>query len=198
MSFTANEMVNFEEFIVEKKVEGLYRFKRVLMVIAHVILPIALIIALVAINMGPIALFVFVPLYYAWALRKFVIPLTWRYVNIQYEWVIKSGDFVVNTLYISNIKKRSEMFKQQISQMEVIAPYNGVYKEAADSADIEKRYVACAFLEHPDNYYCIWKDKDGKKCVCIFQATNNGIKIMKFHNRNTVVTEVQKISVVEE
>lgn len=198
MSFTANEMVNFEEFVVEKKVEGMYRFKRVLMILAHVILPVAFIIALFPLNLGVIGLFVFVPLYYAWALRKFVIPLTWRYVNIQYEYVIRSGDLVVNTLYVSDIKKRAQMFKQQISQMDVIAPYNGEYKAAADASDIDKRYIACAFLEHPDNYYCIWKDKDGKKCVCIFQATNNAVKIMKFHNRNTVVTEVQRISVVNE
>lgn len=200
MSFTANEMINFEEFIVEKKVEGLYKFKRILMTLAYIFIPLIFIIFLCAVSLAAVALLIFVPLFYAWAFRKFVIPLTWRYVNIQYEYVIRSGDLVVNTLYISAAKKRVQMFKQQISQMDAIAPYNGEYRAAADDPSIEKanRHIACAFLDHPDNYYCTWKDRDGKKHVCIFQATNNAVNIMKFHNRNTVVTEVQKISVVAE
>lgn len=195
MAFTANEMVNFEEFIVEKKVEGSYKFLRILMKLAYIFVPLIFIIFLCAVGLAAL-LIAFVPLFYGWAFRKFVYPLTWRYVNIQYEYVIRSGDLVVNTLYISDIKKRKQLFKQQISQMDVIAPYNGEYRAAADSSDIDNRYVACASLDHPDNYYCIWKDRDGKKCVCIFQATNNAVNIMKFHNRCTVVTEVQKISVL--
>ena len=78
--------------------------------------------------------------------------------------------------------------------MTVIAPYNGEYKDAADAADIVNRYETCSFLAHPDNYYFIWNNEKGEKSVCIFQATNSTIKIMKFHNRDTVVTEVQKVS----
>lgn len=199
MALTTNEMANFDELTVDKRVEGSYKFKRTLMILAYIFVPLAFMVLLFAIGLGAIALIVFIPIFYCWAFGKFVIPYTWRYVNLSYTYTIKSGKFTMLTVYNGKgVKKSVNTFAPvSISDMTAIAPYNGEYRAAADAADIVNRYETCAFLDHPDNYYFIWTNEEGQKCVCIFQATNNTVKIMKFHNRDTVVTEVQKVSSIK-
>ncbi len=196
MALTTNEMANFDELSVDKRVEGKYKFHRTLMKLGYIFIPLALIVLMFAIGWGAFALLVFIPLFYCWAFTKFVIPYTWRYVNISYTYTVKSGKFSMSKIMSGKgTKKVKEEFAPvSISDMTVIAPYNGEYKDAADASDIVNRYETCSFLNHPDNYYFIWNNEKGEKSVCIFQATNNTIKIMKFHNRDTVVTEVQKVS----
>ena len=198
MALTTNEMANFDELTVDKRVEGSYKFKRILMILAYIFVPLAFMVFLFAIGWGAAALIVFIPLFYCWAFGKFVIPYTWRYVNLSYTYTIKSGKFSMLTVYNGKgVKKSVNTFTPvSISDMTAIAPYNGEYKAAADSADIVNRYETCAFLDHPDNYYCLWTNEEVQTCVCILQATHNTVKIMNFHNPDTVVTEVQKISAI--
>ena len=93
MALTTNEMANFDELSVDKRVEGKYKLHRTLMKLGYIFIPLAIIVLMFAIGGGAFALFIFIPLFYFWAFTKFVIPYTWRYVNISYTYTVKSGKF---------------------------------------------------------------------------------------------------------
>jgi hypothetical protein len=184
-----NEMANFAEFTVEKRVEGVYRLKRIGLWAAYFIVPLAIMMVMFAFGLGAIALIVFIPLYFPFALPKIIYPATYRYVQIEYEYTIVAGDIAVN--YIYGRRSRKEWLKPtSISNMTAIAPYCGDYRAAADAPDIKHRYEAVAYKDHPDNYYGIFYNAEGEKCVVIFQATNKVLKLIAFHNRKAVITQV--------
>ena len=183
-------MTNYTEYLVDKKVSGLYLVKRILMWVAYVAL-IPIIVA-VCCAIWPnysgyfigAFLIVGVILYYCFLLPKIIYPGTYRFVQIAYEFRIKGGNFELNTVY--GRKTRRPMFAPVlVSSMEAIAPYKGEYKAAADDKSL-KRYVGVASIDHPDNYYAIFKNEKGERCVAIFQCTNAALKVLKFLNRATV------------
>jgi len=194
-------MANYEEITVQKRIEGKYKLQRILLQMSYFVIPIIIILITFAIKfkifrvtimLGPIFLILSVPLYFCWALPTYLKPATFKYVDLEYEYVIKSGCFTMNK--IMGHRQRVELCSKQIIDMDAIAPYNGEWRAAADDPSIKKenRFESVCFLNHPDNYYCLFKNKAGEKCVCIFQASSKAVKIMAFHNRATVVTEVQK------
>lgn len=184
-----NEMANFAEFTVEKKVEGTYRVKRIMLAISYFLVPLLLMAMMFAVNLGAIALIIFIPLYFPFFLPKIIYPATFRYVQIEYEYTIVAGDLSV--FYIFGRKSRKEWLEPvSISGMSVIAPYRDEYKAEADSPDIERRYEAVAYKTHPDNYYALFNNAQGEKCMVMFQATNKVLKLLAFHNRKTVMTNL--------
>lgn len=185
-----NEMTNYTELIVDKKVSGLYLLRRILMWVAYVAL-LPLIVAVCCI-IWPNAsgyfiggfLIVGVILYYCFLLPKIIYPGTYRYVQIAYEYRIKGGNIEFNTVY--GRKTRKPLVPAMlVSSYETFAPYKGEYKAAADDKSL-RRYEACEYLEHPDNYYGIFTNEKGERSVVIFQCSNAALKILKFLNRNTV------------
>ena len=184
-----NEMANFAEFTVEKKVEGAYRWKRIGMWLSYFIVPFLLMALMFAFGLGAIALIIFIPLYFPFILPKLVYPATFRYVDIEYEYTVVAGD--ISVFYIFGRKSRKEWLPPtSISGMSYIAPYRDEYKAEADKTDIVHRYEAVATKNHPDNYYAIFNNAKGEKCLLMFQATNKVLKLFAFHNRKTVVTVV--------
>ncbi len=184
-----NEMANATEFMYEKKREGTYKLAFIGMWAAYIVIPLALMITLTACGLGALVLVVGVPLFYCFLLPKIVYPATIRYVQIEYEYIIKGGNMTVNHVY-GRKQRREWMPPALISSFDFIKPYEGEAKELADSKDIVNRYCAVATLSCPDNYCAVFTNEKGEKCAVIFQATNKALQIMKFLNRNTEVREV--------
>ncbi len=184
-----NEMANATEFMYEKKREGKYKLAFIGMWAAYIVIPLGIMIALTAAGLGALVLVVGVPLFYCFLLPKIIYPATIRYVQIEYEYVIKGGTMTVNHVY--GRKERKEwMAPTQISTFDFIRPYTGDAKTAADAQDIVHRYEAVTTLSDSDNYCAVYTNAAGEKCSVIFKATNRALQIMKFLNRNTEVTTV--------
>ena len=182
-----NEMANAAELTVEKRVEGTYKLKRILLWISYFAVPFLLMCLMMAFNLGAIALIVFIPIYFPFLLPKIVYPALHRYVQIEYEYNVISGGFLIN--YIYGRKTRTPWLEStSISAMEIIAPYSGQYKSDADKSDYAHRYEAVAYKDHPDNYYVVFKNEAGESCVAIFQMTNKVLKLFAFHNKKTVIS----------
>ena len=191
-----NEMANFTEFRVVKKVEGSYKLLRYGIIAAHVIFFFGCMFGLMALKIGRLnsfavpAFLVFLPLYGFWLLPKYLWKFTWCYAQVEYEYFIKAGTLNVYTWY-GKVKRKHPVRDIQISRMEAIAPCRGEYlNKIADKKSFDHYYVATSSLKHPDNYYMIYQDAEGKRCCLILQATNKAVKIMKFLNRETVEVEL--------
>lgn len=185
-----NEMTNYTEFIVDKKVGGVYLLCRILMWMAYVaLLPLIVVLGCI---LWPAAsgyfiggfLIVGVLLYYCFLLPKIIYPGTYRYVQIAYEYRIKGGNIEFNKVF-GRKTRRAIVAPMLVSSLEAVAPYKGEYKAAADDKSL-RRYVAVASMDHPDNYYAIFTNEKGERSVIFFQCTNAALKILKFLNRATV------------
>ena len=175
--------VNHAEYITVKKYEGAYAVARVLMIIGYVLFPI---VGVVAIAATPLAAFViwFIPLFPM--MLSIIVPLTYRYVQIEYEYSIEAGIITFSEIY--GRRSRKKKYEVKIGDCIAIAPYRDQYKEAADSADI--KYHACSTMSNPDLYYLLFEDEDGRKVAIFFDPINKALKLMQFYNRNTVVVPV--------
>lgn len=184
-----NEITNHADLTVEKKVEGAYKRNRLLMKLAYVFGIVVILALLFAIGWGLLGLII-VPVY-PFLLSKLIIPMTSPLVNIEEKMDISGGHLTLTTIY--GKKKSKDHCKIKVSLFDAIAPYNNEeYKAAADSFQYDKRYEAVSSMGHPDVYYAYGTNEFGEKVICFFEVTNKALKVMKFLNKKTVVTEVSR------
>lgn len=177
---------NYAEYTVEKKAEGSYRLKRVLLKIA-LWLPLPIIcIVFILLNI-PIWV-ILIPVYpLIW--MKILKPCFYPYVYIEYEYQIVSGE--MRFAEILGRCKRRETVNIRISEMSLIAPYRDDWKAKADAPDIGKRYYAVSSMSAPEIYVGIFEDDNGVKSAVFFEPTNKALGLLRFHNRLTVVEKVR-------
>ena len=179
------ELQNFANYTVEKKVEGSYRLKRILLKIA-LWLPLPILCIIFILVNVPIWV-ILIPIYpLIW--MKILKPCFYPYVYIEYEYEIVAGEMRFGE--ILGRCKRRDMINIRISDMSMIAPYRDEYKAKADAPDIEKRYEAVSSMNAPEIYAAIFDD-DGVKSVIFFEPTNKALNLLRFHNRLTVVEKVR-------
>lgn len=186
-----NEITNHADLTVEKKKEGKYKRNRILMYIAYVVAPILVIILLQVTMKGALIGFIALVPTYPFLLSKLIIPMTKPLIDIEEKMDISGGHLTLTTIY--GKKKSKDHCKIKVSSFDAIAPYNNPeYKAAADDFKYDKRYEAVSTMSHPDVYYAYGTNEFGEKVICFFEVTNKALKVMKFLNKKTVVTEVSR------
>ncbi len=191
-----NEITNHAELTVERKKEGVYLLKRILMYVLYVSVPILIFLffaILEEINpkmngMAFIGIF-FIPIW-IFLLPKVVKPLTFKYVDIEEKMDISGG-----TLTLSKILgKRKEVtyLSVKVSELDVINPYRGEYKAEADGYKADRVVRCVASMKGEDVYYAYFTDENGKKNLLFFEGTEKALRVMKFLNNKTVVVETSR------
>ncbi len=183
-----NEITNHAELTVEKKLEGAYRRNRILMYAAYVMGFVLIMVVLFACGLGLLGL-IAVPAYPI-VLTKVIIPATFHFVSIEEKMDVSGGHLTLSTIY--GKKKSKDLCKIKVSSFDVIAPYKDDYKKDADAFKYDKRYEAVSSMKHPDVYFAYGTNEFGEKVICFFEVTNKALKVMKFLNKKTVVTEVSR------
>lgn len=184
-----NEITNHADLTVEKKLEGAYKRNRMLMYAAYA-LGLIVIVALFSVIGLTLLGILMIPLY-PFLLSKLIIPATFQYVSIEEKMDISGGHLTLTTIY--GKKKAKDLCKIKVSLFDAIAPYNNEeYKKAADDFKYDKRYEAVSSMNHPDVYYAYGTNEFGEKVICFFEVTNKALKVMKFLNKKTVITEVSR------
>lgn len=178
--------VNYAEFVVEKKVEGTYRMQRMLMILFYLAVfgGVLGIVALVNKLTGGLGLFM-VPLFAlapvaAWMLHFF----TWGYVSVEYSYTVDHSYMTVEK--VLGGKKKKEMFKAQVKDFEVIAPYTEEVKASFKQSPPAKVIEAVGSMSDPDIYYAVLT-QNGEKTVVIFRASGQALKALKFYNSSAIV-----------
>lgn len=75
MALTTNEMANFDELSVDKRVEGKYKLHRTLMKLGYIFIPLAIIVLMFATGWGAFALLIFIPLFIAGLLQNLLFRI---------------------------------------------------------------------------------------------------------------------------
>ena len=179
-----NETTNYAEYTVEKKCEGTYRLKRILLKIGLWVPLVLLSVIFILLNI-PVWV-ILIPVYpLIW--MKILKPVFYPYVYIEYEYTVASGS--LRFAEVLGKCRRRERLDLTVSSLSAIAPYSGEYKAAADAKDIAHRYEFVSTMNAPEIYYALFEE-DGEKSVVFFQPTNKALGLMHFLNRATVVTRV--------
>ena len=181
--------LNTAEQRVKKKVQGTYRLKRILFWVGFALF-LLIPLLLSTIRIGEIS-FQFMlwttPLFVL--VDVFIIRQLFRYLDIEYEYSVVSGELRVDIIY-GNMR-RKEWLRVRFADMSVIAPYEGDYKKQADDPSITVRYEAASSLDAPDCYFGVFVGEGDVKSVVFFEPTKKILKQAKLFNPSTVVREVR-------
>lgn len=176
---------NLYEYTVKQKIEGAWRWKRAAMIALYVLFVIMWFIFGAVTNFWPLLALIPVTLW-------MVVFFTWRYVSLEYEYSILSGDMTVSNIYGG--RSRKQLMTVPIKKMTKIAPWH------ADAADDDlarfaptKEYSAVSSMSSPDVYYALFVDPESDEhCVLWFEATERALKVFRFYNAPaTVITKVR-------
>ena len=190
-----NEITNHAELTVEKKREGAYLVKRILMHAFYIGVPVFLFVVFAIISdvfHGPdlvMLSILFIPIW-IFICPKVIKPLTFMYVDIEEKMDVSGG-----TLTLSRILgKRKEVpyISVKVSDLEAINPYRDEYKKEADEYKADKRIECVSSMKDEDVYYAYYTDEEGKKVIMFFQGTEKALRVLKFLNSKTVVVSTSR------
>lgn len=173
-----SEFANFMEYCIEKHPEGAYLRNRILLRIGCILVGLA-ILPVVTFSLAGKFFIAFVPVW-----MGLVGILYWylsRFVNIEYEYRLMSGEFQMDVIY--GQRQRRTLFTVRIRDMEVIRPYDEAHRAETEACDRVENCAISLKKPTPDIYYFIYTDPSGKRCAVLFEATRKAMEIMKFYNR---------------
>ena len=188
-----NEITNHAELTVERKKEGKYRLKRILMIAAYFAVPVLVFVifailedARVVGGGGYIAVF-FIPIW-AFLCPKVVVPFTFLYVDIEEKMDVSGGTLTLSRIY--GKRKEQTYIKVKVADLDAIVPNRDEYKEQIKNFGADRVIECVSSMNHPDVYCAYYTDEKGQKVVMYFEVVEKALKIFKFLNANTVVVPV--------
>lgn len=116
-------------------------------------------------------------------------PITAAYGDVAYEYSIVSGEIEFAKIFGDRFRKK--WFTAKLSEMEIIAPYDGIYADKADKGNYDRIYKAISSFDAPNIYYGIWQDEDGKKCIVFMEMIPKSLKMARSYNHTTVMTKLE-------
>ena len=181
------------EHVVERKKEGLYKYKSFAIASLFVIIPFIIIVVCMAIggtsvnlmflrwSIFLIPLFVFIAVKFG--------PIATAYGRVAYEYSVASGEMSFARIYGDRFRREWVSFK--LSDAERVAPYHYLnYKEEADRGNFDAVYKACSSMDAPHLYYCIFKNSRNQRCIVYFEVIKKSLKMIKTYCPSTVMTNV--------
>ena len=182
-----NEFSTYE-FVVAQKSEGKWRLARIGMVLLYVCFVLGTLLAGISLNvLPPLAL---VPVF-TWMLVFF----TWRYVSVEYEYSITSGELVFSKIFGN--RSRRTVLKLMLRDAVRIAPLDHAEEAAKATAyRPEREFSAISSQYANDIYFILFEYQTGKekhRAILYFEATQKALQICRFYNPSaTVVTKVSR------
>jgi len=185
-----NEFTTYE-FAVSQRKEGKWRLFRALLIAGYVLY--ALAILFIGMKYSIIApLLAFIPLS-LWV----IVFITWRYVNVDYEYSITSGILTFTKIYGN--RSRRKIFEMTLRDAVRIAPLEQEQEAARGTAyHPEREFVGVSSMYAPDIYFMLFELSDRKKrekrrAVFYFEATAKMLSICRFYNPSgTVLTKTTR------
>ncbi len=174
------------EYVVAPKKQGKYLLKRTLMIVAYIFLIMALLVLMLSFKaLTPVfalsLVFVLIVIYF-----------TWRYVSVEHEYSMVSGEVTFSVIYGGRTRKQVVCFR--LKDCTMIAPAHvKEWQERAELFGAKKEYSALSSADAPDAYFATFEDEKQEKCIVYFEATEKALKICRFYNPSaTVITKVSK------
>ena len=162
------------EFVIKPRKDGKNKMFRVLMILLYVVFVLAWLVF--GFLTGFIPLLALVPVT-TWILVFF----TWRYVNVEYEYMEESGRIYFSKVYDNRSRKLITVF--DIRSAELIAPASDheTQRRVADY-DPKHEYSFVTYMEDPEAYTALYVNEEKERCAVSFIANPRILKKLKLYN----------------
>ncbi len=168
------------EYVVAKKKTGNYAVKRVLLIVAYIFYALGLLLTgfmfeliVPLLALIPISLWI-------------IVFFTWRYVSVEYEYSMVSGEVTVSEIYGGRSRKQKLIFR--LKDCTMIAPLAArEWQERAELFGATKVYSALSAEDATDAYFATFENENKEKCIVYFEATEKALKICRFYNPSATV-----------
>ena len=165
------------EYTVAEANNKALKTKKTLFIAAYVLYVIVVFTILVNINVFLIAL---VPIS-LW----FIIWLTWRFTQVEYEYSFFSGELTVNRI-LGN-RTRKTLTKVRIHDFSAIFPATELNQSKIEAFAAENVIFAVSEANAEGIWVALWNDAEsGKHCALYFEPNEKAIKILKYYNASAM------------
>ena len=166
----------FCEYVIKQRPEGSALIKRIILIAAYVL--IFLLPLTVALIDAPAWWFIPIILTSA-AIDAIFIFITWRFMSLEFEFVIDTEDMTVTKIWGGRIRKK--VFSMPIEKMTEIGIYDDSAYEEICKLSIRENILCVSSLSAPVMYYALYSsDKD--QGIIYFEATSEAIALLKKQN----------------
>ena len=178
------ELNNFE-YGAMKKVEGKLKTLRNLLIALYIASSIAVFAILCSIP---------APMWFVlWVVAglPILVLLTWRYVQVDYKYLVEAGKLTLTRKYGNN--KPVELTSLRIKEAEYIGPR----KDAEESGRVaefapEITYDAVPSVSSPDAFVILYRNSDGKKCAMYIEVAQASLKALHYYNSSVPMVATEK------
>ncbi|MBQ9802904.1 MAG: hypothetical protein IJW51_07550 [Clostridia bacterium] len=185
-----NEFATYE-FAVSQRKEGKWVLARILLVAFYITYVLAIL--FIGMKYSVIApLLAFIPLS-LWV----IVFITWRYVNVDYEYSVTSGMLSFTKIYGN--RQRKKIFEMSVKDAVRIAPLGEESEDARATAYTpEREFVGVSSMKAPDIYFMLFelndsKNREKRRAIFYFEATAKMLSICRFYNPSgTVLTKTTR------
>lgn len=173
------------EFVVDQRIEGKWRLARIGLIALYVLFVIGCLIVGISFKiLPPLAL---VPIF-TWMLVFF----TWRYVSVEYEYSITSGELTFSKVF--GRRSRRKILTIALRDAVLIAPLEDAECAAKATKYMpEREFSAISSLRAPDIYFILFEYKyrehgkeRARRAIFYFEATARALQVCRFYNPSTV------------
>ncbi len=168
------------EYIIKQRTEGSVLLKKAFVILGYILLFAAL--ATVIIFLSPpllaVPFFVLDLIFCA-----MVVFVSWRFLCIEYEITVGSGEIVMTVIYGKSIRKRK--LSVAVNSLSEVGLYDDGAYEKLCSMSLQKDYIAVSSLSAPVIYYAVF-DEDKNRCVLYFEADDRAIQYIRQQNFSAV------------
>lgn len=173
-----NDTTNHVEVAVKRRLDSELVAKKILLIILYIVFA-----------LGFFGLFFYIRFVQICALLPLFVWMlvffTWRYTNIEYEYIISSGEISVAAIYGNRVRKK--IVETRIADMEKIAPFDDAAAEKLAGLGIKNVYNILGEKNSPSACYALFDEPKKGKSLLIFEGDGRALKIMRFYNPRTVI-----------
>ena len=183
-----NMSENSFEYIIKQKSEGNSLAKKALAIIGY--LAFAVILCTLSIMLPPP--YVRFPLVLiSVALTALLIFITWRFLCVEFEVIIESGDIIITQIYGKSIRK--QLLNLPINAFFEIGEYDDKAYEEVSKLSLQKTYICISSLSAPVVYYAVFEE-DKDRCILYFDAPERSIALLKKYNSGAFRASARRLN----
>ena len=164
----------FEYTVAEASNKAL-KTKKILFIVAYVLYAIV-IFGIGAITKLLLPFMCFVP-FSLW----FIVWLTWRFTQVEYEYSFFSGELAVNRI-LGN-RTRKTLTKVRIQRLSAVFPATELNQSKVEAFGVQNTIMAVSEANAEGIWIALWEDAEsGKRMALYFEPNEKAIKILKYYN----------------
>lgn len=119
------------------------------------------------------------------SLTVLLIVLTWKYVQVEYEYAIYSGSFFLAKIY--GKKKRKELLEIDVKHALLIAPRNEEYLEKANTMNPQEIVWAVSSPKSDALWMIVYPINEKENALLFFEADDLSLALLRKENPRATV-----------